>query len=144
LSSILIREARESDYAAIADIQRLSPETAQWPVGDYSNYPVVLGACDGKIAGFCSWRQTLPDEAEILNIAVDPTFRRRGVASAMLNAVSEQAKGIIFLEVAEPNLPAIALYRKLGWEPVGIRYGYYLNGTVNAVVMKKRSWYSPG
>jgi ribosomal-protein-alanine N-acetyltransferase len=140
LSSILIRDARESDYAAISRIQQRSPETAQWPIGDYSNYPVVLAACDGKVAGFCSWRQTLPDEAEILNIAVDPIFRRRGIGSALLTAVCERAKGTIFLEVAEPNEPAIALYRKLGWEPAGTRYGYYFNGTVNAVVMKKRSW----
>jgi ribosomal-protein-alanine N-acetyltransferase len=62
------------------------------------------------------------------------------VASALLSAVCEQARGTIFLEVAEPNIPAIALYRKLGWEQTGVRAGYYNHGSVNAVVMKKRSW----
>jgi [ribosomal protein S18]-alanine N-acetyltransferase len=101
---------------------------------------MLLAVCDSQVAGFCSWRQTVADEAEILNIAVDPSFRRRGIGSALLMAVCEQASGSIFLEVAEHNAPAIALYRKLGWQEAGLRAGYYNQGTVNAVVMKKRSW----
>lgn len=139
-SPILVRPARERDFAAIARIQVRCPETAQWPLGDYSGFPLLVALIENAPAGFCSWRQTAPDEAEILNIAVDPDFRRRGVASALLSAVSAQAQGEIFLEVAESNLAAIALYRGHGWEPAGIRAGYYNHGSVNAVVMKKRSW----
>ena len=130
----------ERDYPAIVRIQSHCPETAQWPLGDYSGYPLLLAVISGDPAGFCSWRQSAPDEAEILNIAVDPRFRRRGVASALLTRVCEQAQGTIFLEVAEPNSPAIALYRRHGWERAGLRPGYYDHGIVNAVVMKKRSW----
>jgi ribosomal protein S18 acetylase RimI-like enzyme len=137
---ILVRPALELDYPAIARIQYHCPETAQWPLGDYSGYPLLLAVISGRPAGFCSWRQSAPDEAEILNIAVDPAFRRRGVASALLTRVCEHAQGTIFLEVAEPNSPAIALYRKHGWEDAGLRAGYYDHGIVNAVVMKKRSW----
>jgi ribosomal protein S18 acetylase RimI-like enzyme len=138
--AILVRPAQERDYPAITRIQYHCPETAQWPLGDYSGYPLLLANIEGEPAGFCSWRQCSPDEAEILNIAVDPPFRRHGVASALLAAVCQQAQGTIFLEVAEPNAPAIALYRKHGWEKAGIRTGYYNHGIVNAVVMKKRSW----
>jgi ribosomal-protein-alanine N-acetyltransferase len=138
--TVLIRAAMESDYRGIARIQYRCPETAQWPLGDYSGYPLLLAMVAGKPAGFCSWRQSAPDEAEILNIAVDPDCRRRGVGSALLTAVCEQAKGTIFLEVAETNAPAIALYRTHGWEDAGLRAGYYDHGSVNAVVMKKRSW----
>jgi ribosomal protein S18 acetylase RimI-like enzyme len=145
--TMLVRAASERDYPAIARIQYRCPETAQWPLGDYTGYPLMLallggksGGLDGQPAGFCSWRQSAHDEAEILNLAVDPAFRRRGVASALLTALCEQAQGTIFLEVAEPNSPAIALYRRHGWEYVGLREGYYDHGTVNAVVMKKRSW----
>jgi ribosomal-protein-alanine acetyltransferase len=137
---ILVRPAVEGDYAAITRIQYHCPETAQWPLGDYSGYPLLLAAIGGKPVGFCAWRQSAPDEAEILNIAVDPAFRRRGVGSALLAALREEAQGTIFLEVAEPNSPAIALYRKHGWEDAGLRAGYYDHGIVNAVVMKKRSW----
>jgi len=137
---VLVRRALESDYPAIARIQYHCPETAQWPLGDYSGYPLLLALLADEPAGFCSWHQSAPDEAEILNIAVDPAFRRRGVASALLTAVCQQARGTVFLEVAEPNSPAIALYRKFGWEDAGLRAGYYDHGIVNAVVMKKRSW----
>ena len=138
--SILVRPALDLDYPAITRIQYRCPETAQWPLGDYSGYPLLLAVVADRPAGFCSWRQSAPDEAEILNIAVDPAFRRRGVASALLTRVCEHARGTIFLEVAEPNSPAIALYRKHGWEDAGLRAGYYDHGIVNAVVMKKRSW----
>lgn len=144
---VLVRPALERDYPAVARIQYRCPETAQWPLGDYTGYPLLLallggepGGIGGQPAGFCSWRQSAPDEAEVLNIAVDPAFRRRGVASALLAAMCEQAQGTIFLEVAEPNSPAIALYRKHGWQYAGLREGYYDHGLVNAVVMKKRSW----
>jgi ribosomal-protein-alanine N-acetyltransferase len=140
LSTVAIRPAHERDYPAIARIQCRCPETAQWPLGDYTGFPLLLALVENTPAGFCSWRQTAEDEAEILNLAVDPGFRRRGVASALLSAVCENARGTIFLEVAEPNAPAISLYQKLGWEEAGLRAGYYNHGIVNAVVMKKRSW----
>ena len=138
--SLVIRLAQERDYGAISHIQYRCPETAQWPLGDYTGYPLLLALMGDKAAGFCSWRQAAPDEAEILNIAVDPEYRRRGIGAALLDRVCEEAKGAIFLEVAETNAPAIALYRKQGWEDAGVRQGYYSQGTVNAVVMKKRSW----
>jgi ribosomal-protein-alanine N-acetyltransferase len=137
---MLIRPAAEGDFPAIVRIQQHCPETAQWPLGDYSGFPVFVALIDSVHAGFCSWRQSAPDEAEILNLAVDPIWRRRGVGSALLAAVVERAQGAIFLEVAESNSPAIALYRKQGWVDVGRRDGYYNQGTVNAVVMKKSSW----
>ena len=137
---LLIRPATERDYPAIVRIQQHCPETAQWPLGDYSGFPVLVALIGSVHAGFCSWRQSAPDEAEVLNLAVDPPWRRRGVGSALLGAVIERAQGTIFLEVAEPNSPAIALYRKQGWVDVGLRSGYYNHGTVNAVVMKKASW----
>jgi ribosomal-protein-alanine acetyltransferase len=138
--SILIRSAYARDYAAIGRIQYRSPETAQWPLGDYSGYPMLLALVGNEPAGFCSWRQTAPDEAEILNIAVDPLYRRRGIGSALLDRVCTESKSAVYLEVAESNAPAIALYRKQGWREAGMRPGYYAQGTVNAVVMKKSSW----
>jgi ribosomal-protein-alanine acetyltransferase len=137
---ILIRPAYARDYAAISRIQHKSPETAQWPLGDYSAYPLLLALVGNEAAGFCSWRQTAPDEAEILNIAVDPAYRRKGIGSALLDRVCAESKSMVFLEVAESNAPAIALYLKQGWREAGMRPGYYQQGTVNAVVMKKSSW----
>jgi [ribosomal protein S18]-alanine N-acetyltransferase len=137
-----VRTATDRDYPAIARIQQRSPEAAQWPVGDYSNFRILLALVpgpDGPVAaGFCAWRQSAPDEAELLNLAVDPASRRLGVASALLAALEREAAGQLFLEVAEPNQPAIALYEHHGWVRNGIRKGYYRQGLVNAIVMQKR------
>jgi len=139
-TEIIVRAGTERDYPAIARIQQLCPEAAQWPVGDYSVYRTLIAVVDSVAAGFCAWRQTSPQEAELLNLGVDPRWRRKGVASALLAALRKSVQGEIFLEVAEPNASAIALYTRLGWEQIGLRRGYYLKGTINAVVMKKRSW----
>jgi ribosomal protein S18 acetylase RimI-like enzyme len=136
---IVVRKASERDYPAIARIQTACPEAAQWPVGDYSAFEMLLALVDGRPAGFLAWRQADAEEAEILNLAVHPDWRRRGVGSALLEAVREAAAGDIFLEVAETNLGGIALYQRRGWERVALRRGYYADGRVNAVVMKKSS-----
>jgi ribosomal-protein-alanine N-acetyltransferase len=107
-------------------------------VGDYSGFPILLAWIGPTAAGFCDWRQSAPDEAELLNLAVDPVYRRRGVATALLEALSVEARGDLFLEVAEPNSPAIALYKHHGWVETGLRKGYYEHGTINAIVMQKR------
>lgn len=142
--SFSVRTAAERDYPAIARIQQRVPEAAQWPVGDYSQFSVLIAlddgaAADSKVAAFCAWRQTAPDEAELLNLAVDPAYRRQGAASALLEELARVTRGAIFLEVAEPNENAIALYRKAGFEAIDIRKGYYSGGKINAVVMKKSS-----
>jgi ribosomal-protein-alanine N-acetyltransferase len=135
---MVIRAAMESDYPAVARIQALSPEAAQWPLGDYSNFKVVLAVVNGAVAGFCAWRQTAVDEAELLNVAVDPGMRKQGVASSLLEELRRRADGCIFLEVAEANIAARALYRRTGWEQVSTRKDYYGPGR-NAIVMKKSS-----
>jgi ribosomal-protein-alanine N-acetyltransferase len=138
-ASIVVRPALERDYPAIAGIQQQCAEAAQWPVGDYSGFSVLIALADSAPAGFCAWRQVSDAEAELLNLGVDPTWRRSGVATALLNALSRAAQGEIFLEVAAPNTAAIALYTQLGWLPVGLRRGYYDQGRTDAVVMKKPS-----
>jgi ribosomal protein S18 acetylase RimI-like enzyme len=140
---VLVRPATERDYPAIARIQQASPEAAQWPAGDYSGFRILLAtvpAAGKKVpAGFCAWRQSTPEEAELLNLDVDPASRRRGIASALLEALEEEAQGDLFLEVAEQNRAAIALYEHHGWVRVGSRKGYYQQGGTNAIVMQKRS-----
>ena len=124
---------------AIARIQSRSPEAAQWPLGDYSGFSLLIAIVQHAAAGFCAWRQSLPDEAELLNLAVDPDFRRRGVGLALLQSLRHAAQGDIFLEVAETNVPALELYLKCGWIRTGIRPGYYDQGRTNGIVMKKSS-----
>jgi ribosomal-protein-alanine N-acetyltransferase len=78
-------------------------------------------------AGFVLSRHVL-DEEELLLIAVTPDCRRRGVGAALIRLLFEAARkrGInrIYLEMRRGN-PALHLYRKLGFEPIGERPNYY-------------------
>ena len=126
--------------AETADAQRLAQLHAQgfyrgWPVADFvafladSATPAYV-ACDARrrIAGFALIR-LVADESELLTIAVDPKWRGKGVGRALLQAVfadlmlSPARK--MFLEVDEQNLPAIALYKRLGFATMSARKGYY-------------------
>ena len=84
------------------------------------------------------WR-AIPDEAEILTIAVLPPWRRQGLGERMLMAALDaiDASGIqsVFLEVAENNPAGQNLYRKHGFTQVGRRSGYY--NTVDALVLRR-------
>lgn len=79
-------------------------------------------------------------EGDITNVAVSPEYRRRGLACELIAEFIRQLPDDaqeIFLEVRESNIPAIELYRKCGFEQVGIRKGFYVNPRENAIVMKK-------
>ena len=108
-------------------------------MGDYSSTPVLIALHGATPVGFCAWRQSAPDEAELLNLAVRPEDRRMGVASALLSALETHALGPLFLEVSEHNVPAIALYLRHGWQQIAVRKGYYNHGKTGAIVMKKTS-----
>ena len=69
------------------------------------------------------------DEAEILSIALQSQYRRRGIGRRLMEAVMrklyEDRFAALFLEVEAGNAAAIALYKKLGFKAVGERKGYY-------------------
>ena len=78
--------------------------------------------------GFALGRRAV-DEAEVLTLGVVPTARRRGLARALLAALMAQAAAgdarRLYLEVAEDNRAALALYAQAGLSEVGRRPGYY-------------------
>ena len=89
---------------------------------------IVAESSDGEI---CAWMalQIVLDEAEILNIVVAPSYRRRGVGAALLHRAWDEcmhaAVGAVFLEVRASNSAAQALYRKQGFQDCGCRKAYY-------------------
>ncbi|WP_426261268.1 GNAT family N-acetyltransferase [Sphingomonas sp. DC1100-1] len=88
---------------------------------------LTLALVDDRPAGFAMVRSVM-EEAELLLLAVDPAFRRRGIGTALLRAVIAEAQmsGIadLHLEVRANN-PAVALYTEQGFAKVGERRGYY-------------------
>jgi ribosomal-protein-alanine N-acetyltransferase len=79
------------------------------------------------------------DEVHVLNVATAPKHRRRGVARAVMDEVLARGKTrrctLATLEVRRGNEPALALYRSLGFRPVGIRPNYYVDEGEDAIVM---------
>ncbi len=93
-------------------------------------------AVDPHVFGFLVARQIAPGEREILNLAVDPTQRLRGVAHALLRAELGREKTRWFLEVRASNKGAIALYQKAGFRVAGRRESYYSSPLEAGIVMK--------
>ena len=95
---------------------------------------------NGTIAGYIG-SQSVLDGADMMNLAVAPAYRRKGIAQALVNALVEhlQSNGIIalLLEVRVSNEPAIALYEKMGFEQVGRRPKYYHNPREDALILRK-------
>lgn len=87
--------------------------------------------------------RAIAGEAEILTLAVDPDFRRQGLARALVEAAAAIARtadaDVMFLEVSAENLPAIGLYEGAGFVRAGRRPGYYDRGAagmVDAIIMR--------
>ncbi|MBU5637310.1 ribosomal protein S18-alanine N-acetyltransferase [Geomonas sp. Red69] len=101
------------------------------------SHPVVAVTGAGKVAGYLCLKQVL-DEAEILDVAVDPGARGGGIGRALVDwavAFCRQRKlALLCLEVRVGNHEAISLYRRLGFAEVGRRRNYYENGD-DAILM---------
>ena len=103
------------------------------------NSKYIVAKKDGEIVGFAGiWIS--PDDAQITNIVTKKTNRKNGIGSLLLDKLIEMAKETkrdnISLEVNENNIAAINLYKKYGFEELGIRKKYY-NGKDNAIIMTK-------
>ena len=72
------------------------------------------------------------DSLDIFEIAVDKNFRKKGIASKLLNKINDERK--ILLEVSEKNIIAIKLYIKNGFKIISRRKNYYLDGS-DAIIM---------
>ena len=79
------------------------------------------------------------DEAHVLKIAVDERYRRRGVATALLEdslaAMAGRGARAAYLEVRETNRGAIAFYEKRRFDPIGRRQRYYADTGEDALVL---------
>ena len=94
----------------------------------------------GKVVGYVGSQSVAP-EADVMNLAVAPEWRSRGIGRALMTALIAQlhSRGItaLFLEVRVGNTPAQNLYRSLGFVEVGRRPKYYVNPTEDALILRK-------
>jgi ribosomal protein S18 acetylase RimI-like enzyme len=133
---MLIRLATSADLTAIARIQEASPQASQWEPKLYLTHRCVVAEVGCSVGGFLVTRETAPGEREILNLAVDPPVRRKGVARALLHSAFAGWNGEWFLEVRASNIEAIKLYEALQFQRVGDRRDYYNHPRESAIVMR--------
>ncbi|MHB1102457.1 MAG: ribosomal protein S18-alanine N-acetyltransferase [Devosia sp.] len=129
-----IEPAEQSDANVLASLHAQGFYRG-WPREDFAAYiagadtPIYV-ACDARrrIAGFAMLRLAA-DEAELITIAVDPKWRKKGVGLALMRALFEDLRMTparqLFLEVAADNPAALRLYARLGFAKVSERQGYY-------------------
>ena len=110
----------------------------------HTQHDLCLGVDrDTVLAGFIIISIAV-DQAEILTIATASSARRQGVGRQLLKAafseLEQQDAAELFLEVAEDNVAALALYRAAGFQPIGRRPGYYrrADGRVAAITFSKK------
>lgn len=85
--------------------------------------------------------QTVMGETDMMNVAVHPDHRRKGIAERLIHALVQKLKECeshcLTLEVRASNAPAIALYEKLGFTEAGRRRNYYRNPKEDALILRK-------
>ncbi|WP_431883355.1 ribosomal protein S18-alanine N-acetyltransferase [Micromonospora gifhornensis] len=96
---------------------------------------------DGAVLGYAGLAVAPPDEAWVQNIAVRRDAQRRGIGRLLLEALLAEAARCdlrsVLLEVAADNAPAQRLYAGYGFEPIGVRRGYYQPSNTDALVMRR-------
>lgn len=141
---LVILPMHVDDLPAVHVIERQS-FTTPWPphayraeleTNDLARY--MCAWVGGRIVGYAGmW--VMVDEAHITTFAVDPAWRRRGVAErilvALLDMAVERGARDATLEVRVSNVAARRLYEKFGFRPVGIRPRYYSDDFEDALVM---------
>ena len=139
-----IRPMTEADLDAVVAIEQVCFPRA-WTRQHFQSELVspraaaVVAEKDGHLAGYLCLTVVL-DEAEILDVAVDPVFQCNGIGSLLVQwAVNEsirQGAIVLRLEVRATSTAAIALYKRFGFLIKGVRTAYYENG-VDALLMDK-------
>lgn len=145
---MLIRRAFRSDLAALAELESGHPGYPCWGekglAAEFAkNFSVTLVAETGGVpAGFINFWLLRP-QIQLNSLVVSAKVLRQGTASALVAKLEEYAKKSacpeVDLEVNEHNAPALALYRKLGFEVVGRRPKFY-NDSDAAILMRKTLW----
>jgi ribosomal-protein-alanine N-acetyltransferase len=141
--AIEIRSLALSDVGDIEAIERRAYRTP-WSRSMFASElakstSICLGAFEGdRLVGY-TINSRYVDAWHVMNVAVDPEWHHRGIATALLTRLFDlteaDAQRGYTLEVRVSNQDAIDLYEKLGFESRGVRRGYYTDNREDALVM---------
>ena len=140
-----IIKMNESHVSAVAALEKIcfsDPWSENSVASELNNKLSLWLVCvdENSVAGYIG-SQTVMGETDMMNVAVHPDHRRKGIAECLVNELVEQLKALeshsLTLEVRASNMPAISLYRKLGFLEVGRRKNYYRNPKEDALILRK-------
>ena len=139
---IEIVRMNESHVSAVAELERQN-FSDPWPDiavrGELTNKLALwlVALEDGEVVGYVG-SQTVLQEADMMNIAVADTHRRRGIAKMLVEELIRQLHAYqLTREVRASNAPAISLYEALGFQQVGLRKNYYRKPKEDALILRK-------
>ena len=144
-SEFTVVPMEETHVAAIAELEKVCFNDP-WPdqsirselTNPLSLWLVTLS--DGEVVGYVG-SQTVIDESDVMNVAVDPRYRRKGLARELFltleSLLKEKKSHSLTLEVRASNEAAHALYAGLGYVQVGRRPNYYHNPKEDALILRK-------
>jgi ribosomal-protein-alanine N-acetyltransferase len=139
-----IRPASLADVPSLAELERVCFSDPWTAAGiretiQYETARAFVAEDQDQIVGYVMARMS-GEEGEILDLAVRPELRRRGIGRQLLlsvwNALGSEGVRELYLEVRESNRAAIELYRGHGFRPVGLRPRYYRNPAEDAIVLR--------
>lgn len=100
----------------------------------------IVALDSGRVVGYVG-SQSVMGWGDMMNLAVDPAYRKRGIGRQLVCKLVEKLKEndvtCLTLEVRVSNLPAVNLYSSLGFMEVGRRPGYYRNPKEDALILRK-------
>ena len=139
---IKMEQGHVSQVAALEAICFRDPWSEKSVASELSN-PLshwLVAVEDDAVLGYIG-SQTVLDESDMMNVAVSPAHRRKGIAEALVlalaDALREKGSVKLTLEVRASNAPAITLYEKLDFKPIGLRKNYYRNPKEDALILQK-------
>ena len=142
---MMIVPMNESHVAQVAELEKIcfsDPWSEKSVASELSNSLScwLVAEEDGMVAGYVG-SQTVIDESDMMNVAVHPDHRRKGIAEKLVvelvEALKKRESHCLTLEVRASNEPAKALYEKLGFIQVGLRKNYYRNPKEDALILRK-------
>jgi ribosomal-protein-alanine N-acetyltransferase len=134
------RRAFTSPWSLAMFVLELSKPSGICLAAELPEPPDAAGRVRNVLVGYliCSRYDTV---WHVMNVAVDPTLRRRGIATAMIERLLERVEphAQLTLEVRRSNTGAIVLYERFGFRSAGLRKAYYQDNREDAIVM----WRTP-
>ena len=144
---ISYRDATVMDLPVLVSLDRQYFADTAWPIEQFreeiggATRKFIIGEAAGEVVAYAgAFLPSVGGAADLMTIAVDPEYRKQGIATHLIAELEKWAKSkggdSMMLEVEVTNSGAIALYLKLGYKKLNIRKNYYGYGK-DAQIMKR-------